>query len=221
VLKGLVPACQGVEMHKLAILQASIEYVRYLEGCLGELKKQVSQQQNEVSTPTSTTAATTITTSQNGPEACTTDRTTYIPDDDEEEDEDDAEEDEDEDLDEQEEPQSHHSFSSVPSSAAPSPAFRPQSGHGATPYMDVSPYSFPLNQSSKHHHHTQRLPSISPLIYPHAGSMEEDATTAGALLMLADVERRRSSSSGSGAVSVTNSNSSEARGMSVRDLLSS
>jgi hypothetical protein len=38
-LKNLVPACEGVEMHKLAILQASIDYVRYLKGCIEELKK--------------------------------------------------------------------------------------------------------------------------------------------------------------------------------------
>ncbi|KAL2158508.1 hypothetical protein VTH06DRAFT_4275 [Thermothelomyces fergusii] len=35
VLKSLIPACTG-EMHKLAILQAAIEYVRYLEDCGGE-----------------------------------------------------------------------------------------------------------------------------------------------------------------------------------------
>ncbi|OTB05524.1 hypothetical protein M426DRAFT_319795 [Hypoxylon sp. CI-4A] len=39
VLKGLIPACTG-EMHKLAILQASIEYVRYLEDCVAKLKEQ-------------------------------------------------------------------------------------------------------------------------------------------------------------------------------------
>ncbi|KAI0177136.1 hypothetical protein BJ166DRAFT_15702 [Pestalotiopsis sp. NC0098] len=39
VLKGLIPACTG-EMHKLAILQASIEYVRYLEDCVKQLKEQ-------------------------------------------------------------------------------------------------------------------------------------------------------------------------------------
>ncbi|KAK4229519.1 hypothetical protein QBC38DRAFT_359349 [Podospora fimiseda] len=39
VLKELVPACTG-EMHKLAILQASIEYVRYLEDCVAKLKAQ-------------------------------------------------------------------------------------------------------------------------------------------------------------------------------------
>ncbi|KAK2004136.1 helix-loop-helix DNA-binding domain-containing protein [Colletotrichum falcatum] len=39
VLKGMIPACTG-EMHKLAILQASIEYVRYLEDCIAKLKAQ-------------------------------------------------------------------------------------------------------------------------------------------------------------------------------------
>lgn len=43
VLKGLIPACSG-EMHKLAILQASIEYVRYLEDCIKQLKEQQQQQ---------------------------------------------------------------------------------------------------------------------------------------------------------------------------------
>jgi len=38
VLKDMIPACHGVEMHKLAILQAGIEYVRYLEGCIAQLK---------------------------------------------------------------------------------------------------------------------------------------------------------------------------------------
>ncbi|KAI1265746.1 hypothetical protein F5Y18DRAFT_426835 [Xylariaceae sp. FL1019] len=42
VLKGLIPACEG-DMHKLAILQASIEYVRYLEDCLTKLKAQHGQ----------------------------------------------------------------------------------------------------------------------------------------------------------------------------------
>lgn len=38
-LKSMIPACTG-EMHKLAILQASIEYVRYLEDCVSKLKAQ-------------------------------------------------------------------------------------------------------------------------------------------------------------------------------------
>lgn len=39
VLKDMIPACAGVEMHKLAILQAGIEYVRWLEECVARLKR--------------------------------------------------------------------------------------------------------------------------------------------------------------------------------------
>ncbi|TID21511.1 HLH multi-domain protein [Venturia nashicola] len=38
VLKSMIPACNGSDMHKLAILQASIEYMSYLEKCLADLK---------------------------------------------------------------------------------------------------------------------------------------------------------------------------------------
>ncbi|KAI9655368.1 MAG: hypothetical protein M1821_005515 [Bathelium mastoideum] len=38
VLKDMIPACAGQEMHKLAILQASIEYLRYLEQCISDLQ---------------------------------------------------------------------------------------------------------------------------------------------------------------------------------------
>ncbi|OXV05444.1 hypothetical protein Egran_06788 [Elaphomyces granulatus] len=37
-LKDMIPACKGQEMHKLAILQASIDYVNYLEQCIADLK---------------------------------------------------------------------------------------------------------------------------------------------------------------------------------------
>ncbi|KAI0860530.1 hypothetical protein F4860DRAFT_514701 [Xylaria cubensis] len=50
VLKGLIPACTG-EMHKLAILQASIEYVRYLEDCITKLKAQQTRESSHSSTP--------------------------------------------------------------------------------------------------------------------------------------------------------------------------
>ncbi|KAL9081740.1 MAG: hypothetical protein Q9159_007073 [Coniocarpon cinnabarinum] len=40
VLKDMIPACAGQEMHKLAILQASIDYMRYLEDCLAEVRAQ-------------------------------------------------------------------------------------------------------------------------------------------------------------------------------------
>ncbi|KAI1125686.1 hypothetical protein F5Y10DRAFT_226103 [Nemania abortiva] len=51
VLKGLIPACTG-EMHKLAILQASIEYVRYLEDCITKLKEQHGEASANATTPT-------------------------------------------------------------------------------------------------------------------------------------------------------------------------
>ncbi|KHN95274.1 extensin [Metarhizium album ARSEF 1941] len=46
VLKSMIPACTG-EMHKLAILQASIDYVRYLEECVAKLKAQHGQKGRE------------------------------------------------------------------------------------------------------------------------------------------------------------------------------
>lgn len=43
VLKDMIPACAGQEMHKLAILQASIEYMRYLQQCVDDLKTRSSK----------------------------------------------------------------------------------------------------------------------------------------------------------------------------------
>ncbi|KAF4980736.1 hypothetical protein FZEAL_3321 [Fusarium zealandicum] len=49
VLKDMIPACTG-DMHKLSILQASIEYIRYLEDCVGKLK---AQQEGDIAQPES------------------------------------------------------------------------------------------------------------------------------------------------------------------------
>ncbi|CAF9934128.1 hypothetical protein IMSHALPRED_009601 [Imshaugia aleurites] len=46
-LKAMIPACTDQEMHKLAILQASIDYLRYLEKCITDLKAA----NNSLSTP--------------------------------------------------------------------------------------------------------------------------------------------------------------------------
>ncbi|KAF5008379.1 hypothetical protein FDECE_5335 [Fusarium decemcellulare] len=43
VLKSMIPACTG-DMHKLSILQASIEYIRYLEDCVSKLKAQQEEE---------------------------------------------------------------------------------------------------------------------------------------------------------------------------------
>ncbi|KIW31929.1 uncharacterized protein PV07_03516 [Cladophialophora immunda] len=53
VLKDMIPACEGVEMHKLAILQAGIEYVRYLEGCVAQLKGENAKLGGKVRSSTS------------------------------------------------------------------------------------------------------------------------------------------------------------------------
>lgn len=37
-LEGMIPACKDQDMHKLAILQAGIEYMNYLEQCIVDLK---------------------------------------------------------------------------------------------------------------------------------------------------------------------------------------
>jgi hypothetical protein len=47
VLKDMIPACEGVEMHKLAILQAGIEYVRYLEDCIKQMKAEKDQDRKQ------------------------------------------------------------------------------------------------------------------------------------------------------------------------------
>ena len=53
VLKDMIPACQGQEMHKLAILQAGIEYVRWLERVVAEMKRDKQQQQHQQQQTTS------------------------------------------------------------------------------------------------------------------------------------------------------------------------
>ncbi|KAF7585990.1 hypothetical protein BBP40_009743 [Aspergillus hancockii] len=46
-LKDMIPACRGQDMHKLAILQASIDYVNYLEQCIHDLKTADDRQLND------------------------------------------------------------------------------------------------------------------------------------------------------------------------------
>lgn len=51
VLKDLIPACSGQEMHKLAILSASIDYLRYLEQCVADLKTNGASSRDLASPP--------------------------------------------------------------------------------------------------------------------------------------------------------------------------
>ncbi|KAJ5633930.1 hypothetical protein N7528_001772 [Penicillium herquei] len=52
-LKDMIPACRGQEMHKLAILQASIDYVNYLERCISDLKTAGTTRNTAPPSPTS------------------------------------------------------------------------------------------------------------------------------------------------------------------------
>ncbi|KAI1774946.1 hypothetical protein F4818DRAFT_56658 [Hypoxylon cercidicola] len=206
VLKGLIPACTG-EMHKLAILQASIEYVRYLEDCITKLKEQHDDQ----STPAPPQFKL----------PSLNDRDVYDMDDDKEDDEEEGQEDVE--MTNSEAPSPvyaqtpvlsnrssisptllaqdargrQHSYSSVSteyrhySYTAPatiSPAFGPQS------------YSQPVGTTS-----ASNSTLTSPALRP---QQEIDQEASAALLML-NVDRRGMNNGGPG------------RGMSVRDLLSS
>ncbi|TLS24923.1 hypothetical protein PpBr36_08958 [Pyricularia pennisetigena] len=55
-LKNMIPACTG-EMHKLAILQASIDYIRYLEDCVSKLQSQREDQSTPMELAPPPTAA--------------------------------------------------------------------------------------------------------------------------------------------------------------------
>ncbi|KAJ5361372.1 hypothetical protein N7541_002216 [Penicillium brevicompactum] len=52
-LKDMIPACTGQEMHKLAILQASIDYVNYLEKCIRDMRTAGSSHTAAPPSPTS------------------------------------------------------------------------------------------------------------------------------------------------------------------------
>ncbi|KAI0838877.1 hypothetical protein F5Y06DRAFT_34236 [Hypoxylon sp. FL0890] len=207
VLKGLIPACTG-EMHKLAILQASIEYVRYLEDCITKLKEQRDDQ--------STTPA---------PSQFrlppSSDHDAYDMEEKEEDEEDEGQEDVE--MTNSEVPSPVYTQTPARSNQSSiSPALIAQDARGrqqsyssaSTEYRHYS-YSAPSNTSpafgpqgylqqvgpASASHSTLTSPVLRP-------QQEMDQEASAALLML-NVDRRGTTSSGSG------------RGMSVRDLLSS
>ncbi|KAI1762977.1 hypothetical protein GGR53DRAFT_521324 [Hypoxylon sp. FL1150] len=199
-LKELIPACTG-EMHKLAILQASIEYLRYLQDCITKLKE---QRDDRSSTPAQPQFKLPV----------STDNETDEIDDDEV---DEAKGQEDVEMTNSESPSPgytnrlsisptlmaqdargrQHSYSSVSTEyrhysytapATTSPAFAPQ------------PYPQHVGSTSASHS-TLTSPALRP-------QQELDQEASAALLML-NVDRRGTS------------NSEPGRGMSVKDLLSS
>ncbi|KAI0376257.1 hypothetical protein F5Y04DRAFT_214015 [Hypomontagnella monticulosa] len=209
VLKGLIPACTG-EMHKLAILQASIEYVRYLEDCITKLK---AQRDDQSATPAPSQFKL----------PPSTDRDVYDMEDEEDEEVVDKGQ-EDVEMTGSEAPSPayaqtpsrsnqssispalvaqdargrQHSYSSVSTeyrhysysgASNPSPAFGPQGGYPQ--HMGTASAS----------HSTLTSPALRP--------QQEIDQEASAALLLLNVDRRGTAGNGSG------------RGMSVKDLLSS
>ncbi|ROW11512.1 hypothetical protein VMCG_00983 [Cytospora schulzeri] len=227
VLKDMVPACTG-EMHKLAILQASIDYVRYLQDCIEKLKAQKREEASQ--TPgTDTSGAPTPSGREREREPTNGDtgrpyRQVY-PDDDEEE-------------------QYPPDVEMTGSDAATSPATL--TTHPSTPANTVYHHH--------HHQHYQQQPSVSPVLLaqdtvhrqdssyssasttsasvsrsgstltsPALGPLGErdlDQEATAALLML-NIDRRGTVAAGGGSrSSVSGGGGGTGRGMSVRDLLS-
>ncbi|KAF3067102.1 hypothetical protein GL218_08766 [Daldinia childiae] len=206
VLKGLIPACTG-EMHKLAILQASIEYVRYLEDCIAKLKEQHDDQS---ATPAPSQFKLTP----------SNDIDAYDMD----EDRDDEEGQDDVEMTGSEAPSPVYAQTPVRSNQSSiSPALVAQDARGrhhsyssiSTEYRHYS-YSGPSSNTSPafgpqgySQHVGTASTSNSALTSPALRPQQEIDQEASAALLMLNVDRRGVASSGSG------------RGMSVKDLLSS
>ncbi|KAI9827504.1 MAG: hypothetical protein M1832_004854 [Thelocarpon impressellum] len=189
VLKQMIPACKDQEMHKLAILQASIEYTRYLEQCILDLKNN----SNPNVTPAATYPSFAPSSAANEPD----------------EDDEDGDGDGDE-PDEMEgvvdsatptrEPERRQSDASYSQSESPMLAAQRHysySSHSAA----TSPTFGPQRQYSYTSHSTSASPALLPQRRD-GRDFDHEATEA---LLLLNTDRRNKS----------------ARGMSVRDLLSS
>ncbi|GAB1311094.1 Transcriptional regulator of form adherence 6 [Madurella fahalii] len=212
ILKSLIPACTG-EMHKLAILQASIEYVRYLEDCVAKLKAQhgaEARSDSEPATAQPRLPSPSFGGAYSGDHSYAPTAGSCSPD-----------------------------MDMTSSSGAPSPGMTPVAGRSQRP--SISPALLPEDSrnrqnsyssiSTEHRLHGYSTPAAtSPVFGPQAyadahrplsayGSaltspalppqrdLDQEATAA--LLMLNQTDRRTSSSAAPG------------RGMSVKDLLSS
>ncbi|MCJ1318696.1 hypothetical protein MMC15_004026 [Xylographa vitiligo] len=209
VLKNMIPACHGHDMHKLAILQASIDYLRYLEQCVTDLKAVNSalppsaHYQSQAPTPRALHSAAS---------------TTH---DDSEDDDDDS------DLEMQDRASADASpdITSMPSresltegcgSSNPSPAMMPsRDGTHNSSYTSISSLPSPAfsarsPQPSYHHAHRPTFPratEVSPAIM--ADAMQDADHEATAALLMLNADRRHTGGVRTGG-----------RGMSVQDLLS-
>ncbi|KAI3332332.1 hypothetical protein HD806DRAFT_190583 [Xylariaceae sp. AK1471] len=203
VLKGLIPACTG-EMHKLAILQASIEYVRYLEDCIVKLK---AQHDRDSAAPTPTT------------EFRFTQRESY----------------DDGDWNRQADEEVGPEDVEMTDSETPSPTFTNppatrSNQSSISPALDAQTRHHSYSADHDRHYKFSTLPGTSPAAGPHSypyppgtashstpltspalrPQLEIDHEVSAALLMLGSDRR-----------AAAGSKSDSARGMSVRDLLSS
>ncbi|KAI9645007.1 hypothetical protein NHQ30_007044 [Ciborinia camelliae] len=201
VLKDMIPACTG-EMHKLAILQASIDYVRYLEDCVAKLKAENSRG----NFPTATGEFTLPPSAHRGSYAISRQHSTRGSE---------------EDIEMTCSENSSSNYATpVPPSQQNSPAMFPQdSRHRQDSYSSVS---------TNHRHYSistssTTSPALGPSAYEYARSIASvgSAFTSPALMPQRDVDEEASA-----ALLMLNSdrrgtNNSGVRGMSVRDLLSS
>lgn len=204
-LKAMIPACTDQEMHKLAILQASIDYLRYLENCIANLQ----DANNNLSTP--------LVQPQAPPPRFDADTSKQNDEDeDEEEDEDENEDDEDVTMGDVGPNGTSPSIMAIaskayaytsPQSITTSPAIEGQSQYQHSSYASsVSTVPSPAfgPQQSGHRGSQSQFSlsaSTSPTLMP---SREQDQEATAALLML-NKDRR---------------NPKGGRAMSVRDLLS-
>jgi len=237
VLKDMVPACAGQEMHKLAILQvignprfaccareteklmkvrlisrakkASIEYMQYLQSCVNSFSSSSSSSRGPHS----------IGVVEARPSPCSQRATDAASDeemdDDDNDDNNDDDDNDDNTTDDHKPPHHKHPDPpTLPSPSATSPATSPRfpslSSHTpSSPDTTTQPQSRFLPLPASH---------FSPVLYPQQQAQQADVLTAidheasTALLML-NANDRRSTSTSASAASVSS------RGMSVKDLL--
>ncbi|MCJ1243686.1 hypothetical protein MMC30_000883 [Trapelia coarctata] len=213
VLKDMIPACRDQEMHKLAILQASIDYLRYLEQCVTDLK--AANSTANLSVPYQSQAPTPRAVSSAPPSNNAN--------------EDSEDDDEDEDLEMQDFPSVNPSpnlaatpsqdfLRSTAASTTTSPAMNP-SRHNAhnSSYTSISSLPSPAFSAQSYQHSYQdlyrstftRSTDTSPALLPSALQDADHEATAALLMLNTD---RRHSGGGAG--------KKVGRGMSVQDLLS-
>ncbi|KAL8672912.1 MAG: hypothetical protein Q9168_002666 [Polycauliona sp. 1 TL-2023] len=210
VLKDMIPACKDQDMHKLAILQASIDYLRYLEQCIGDLKAASG------AASTSATLKSPVPLQQFTPPQS---RAHEVEEEEEEDDDDDT------DIDMTEAPvlpplktiqSAHPPFYTSPRSTATSPELAAiQQRNAVSHHSSLSGLPSPavgpqMSGNSGFHRHYTSSASTSPALMP-ISSKEADEEATAALMML-NKDRRNTNSS---------NHSSSGRGMSVKDLLSS